>query len=149
MHKLSLKLNPGETTEREYQIYPIQTVEINSRKDAFSVAPPGLSARENILLGVSGMQADITLNCKLWDDGTDRANGTHSSDVTTVQEQITYLEDTIHASDFGATWELDHLNGSAFDSDQVFVESIEPTIFDNDSPKWKECRMSLRRGGSV
>ncbi len=149
LEKLRLTLNPGETDERQYSIYPVQNVDIRSRKDAFSIAPPGLSARDNILLGVSGMQADITIRCTIHDDGTDRANGTYTSDVTTVQEQIRYLEDVIHSPDFAATWELDHENGSAFNSDEVFVESIEPTVFNVDSPKWRECRIGLRRGGSV
>lgn len=151
LEELTLKLdrdNDG-TTDLEYQIYPIQSVEIASRKDAFSIAPPGLAAADNILLGVSGMQADITIQCTLWDDGSDRANGTHTSTVTTVEEQITYLEEEIHAPDFAATWELDHATGAAFNDDEVFVEAIEPTVFSQESPLWKPCRMSLRRGGSV
>jgi len=149
LEKLRLTLNPGDTDERQYSIYPIQSVDIRSRKDAFSIAPPGLSARDNILLGVSGMQADITIRCSIWNDGSDRANGTYTSDVITVQEQIRYLEDVIHSPDFAAVWELDHENGSAFSNDDVFVESIEPTVFDADSQAWKECRIGLRRGGSV
>jgi hypothetical protein len=151
LEKLRLKADTdGDgTVERTYDLYPLQEVTINSRKDAFSIAPPGLSAADNILLGVSGMQADITVRFNAWDDGTDRANGTHTSTVTTVEEQITYLEDTIHAPDFAASWQLDHLTGSAFNDDEVFVESIEPTVISQQSPKWKGVRLGLRRGGSV
>jgi len=149
LEKLTLTLNPGESGERQYQIYPVQNVDINSRKDAFSVAPPGLSSSENILLGISGMQADITLSFTIWDDGTDRSNGTYTESVETVHEQIRYLEDVIHAPDFDASWELDHDTGIAFNDDEVFLESVEPTVFDADSGKWKPCRMTLRRGGSV
>ncbi|AGC34571.1 hypothetical protein HSTV1_26 [Haloarcula sinaiiensis tailed virus 1] len=149
LEKLRLTLNPGEADELQYDLYPIQEVDINSRKEAFSIAPPGLSAAENILLGVSGMQADISVRATLWDDGSDRANGTYSSTVTTVDEQATFLEDEIHAPDFGASWELDHLTGAAFNDDEVFVESIEPTVISQQSPKWKPVRISLRRGGSV
>jgi len=149
LEKLRLTLNPGEASELQYDLYPIQEVDITSRKEAFSIAPPGLSAAENILLGVSGMQADLSIRATLWDDGSDRANGTYTSDVTTVEEQATYLEDEIHAPDFGASWELDHLTGAAFNDDKVFVESIEPTVISQQSPKWKPIRLSLRRGGSV
>lgn len=149
LEKLTLTLNPGEAGERQYQIYPVQNVDINSRKDAFSVAPPGLSSSENILLGISGMQADITLSFTIWDDGTDRSNGTYTESVETVHEQIRYLEDVIHAPDFDASWELDHDTGIAFNDDEVFLESVEPTVFDADSGKWKPCRINLRRGGSV
>lgn len=151
LEKLRLKLDSDgdDTVERTYDLYPIETVDLRSRKEAFSISPPGLSAAENILLGISGMQADITVNFSVWDDGTDRANGTHTSTVTTVQEQLTYLEDTMHAPDFTAGWQLDHLTGSAFNDDEVFVEAVEPTIISRESPKWKGCRLSLRRGASL
>jgi hypothetical protein len=147
--RLKLDSNNDGTVDLTYDIYPIQTVDLTSRKESLSIAPPGLAAKDNILLGISGMQADITLQFSIWDDGSDRANGTHTETVTTVQEQITYLEDDIHAPDFTATWQLDHLTGSAFNDDEVFVESIEPTVLSVDNPKWKPCRISLRRGGSA
>lgn len=153
LEKLRLKLHAdGDTTtaaDNLYDIYPIQTVDINSRKDAFSIAPPGLAASENILLGVSGMQADITINCHLWDDGSDRASATHTATVTTIEEQATYLEETIHDPGFTAAWELDHLTGGAFNDDEVFVETVDETVINQQSPKWKECRIMLRRGGAV
>jgi len=151
LEKLRLKLdqNSNGAIDQTYDIYPIDSVDIRSRKEAFSIAPPGLAASENILLGVSGMQADINVTFNAWDDGTDRANGTHTSTVTTIEEQTTYLEDVMHDPGFLATWELDHLTGSAFNDDEVFVESVEPTIISQQSPKWKPVRMTLRRGGSV
>jgi hypothetical protein len=147
--------NDNTDENREYDIYPIQTVDLTSRKDAFSIAPPGLAAKENILLGVSGMQADIEIQATVWDDGTDRANGTAptgvftNDTVVTVAEQIQWLEEYIHAPDFGVAWTLDHLTGAAFNDDEVFVEEVSPTIFDVDSPKWKPVTIRLRRGGSV
>jgi len=147
--QLTLTLNPGDADERQYTVDMIDTVELSSTKEAFSIAPPGLAASENILLGVSGMQADITVTWNIHDDGTDKANGTYTSQVVTVEEQISYLEDEIHAPDFAATWELDHATGAAFNDDDVFVESIDPTIISNQSPKWKPATMRLRRGGSI
>jgi len=151
LEKLRLKLDADadDTIDNTYDIYPLQTVDIQSRKEAFSIAPPGLAANDNILLGVSGMQADITIQGQIWDDGTDRANGTAASAVTTVEEQATYLEDTMHAPDFAASWQLDHLTGSAFNDDEVFVENIEVTPISRSAPKWKPLRLRLRRGGSV
>lgn len=151
LEKLRLKLDSDgdDVIEREYDIYPLQSVEISSTKEAFSIAPPGLAASDNILLGVSGMQGDITIDGQVWDDGNDRANGTHTSTVTTVTEQVTYLEDTMHDPGFSAAWELDHLTGSAFNDDEVFVENIDTTAISQESPKWKPLRIRLRRGGSV
>lgn len=151
LEKLRLKLdsNNDGTVDKTYDIYPIQSVDVNSRKEAFSIAPPGLSAANNILLGISGMQADISISAQAWDDGSDRANGTHTSTVTTVEEQLNYLEDTIHDPSFSAAWQLDHLTGSAFADDEVFVENVDVTVISNDSPKWKDITIRLRRGESI
>jgi hypothetical protein len=148
LEKLRLKLDEDgdDRVEHTYDIYPIQEVTINSRKNAFSIAPPGLAASENILLGVSGMEADIQIQATVWDDGSDRSGG---ENIVSVEEQITYLEDTMHAPDFLASWELDHLTGAAFNDDEVFVESIEPTVLSATERKWKSVRIGLRRGGSA
>lgn len=147
--RLKLDADGDGTYEREYDIYPIDSVDLSSTKDAFSIAPPGLAASENILLGVSGMNADISISATVWDDGSDRANGTHSSTVVSVQEQIQYLEDVMHDPSFTATWALEHTTGAAFNDDEVFVESIDLTPISNASPKWKPLSIRLRRGGSV
>jgi len=153
LEQLRLKLDSdGDgAIERTYDIYPIQSVDISSQKEAFSIAPPGLAARENILLGISGMQADITINAQAWEgpNSSDRANGTHTSTVTTVEEQLNYLEDTIHAPDFSAAWQLDHLTGAAFNDDAVFVEGIDTTVLSADQRKWKDISIRLRRGESI
>jgi len=151
LEKLVLRLDKdGDGVyEREYGIYPIETVDISSNKDAFSVAPPGLAASENILLGVSGMNADISISANVWNDGSDRAGGSHTSAVTTVQEQNTYLEDVMHDPSFTASWALDHTTGNAFNDDPVFLENIDITPISLSSPAWKPVTFRLRRGGSV
>jgi len=151
LEELRLKLDSDAdgTVENTYDIYPVQEVSISSNKDAFSIAPPGLSAAENILLGVGGMQADISISASVWNDGSDRANGTAASAVTTVEEQNNYLEDVMHAPDFSAGWQLDHLTGNAFNDDPVFVEQIDVVPISLDSPKWKPVTFRLRRGRSV
>lgn len=153
LEKLRLKLHiDGDTStapDRTYDIYPVQSVDISSTKDAFSIAPPGLAARKNILLGISGMNADINISATVWDSGNDRSNGSHTSAVTTVAEQLDYLEATMHDPSFTAAWELDHLTGAAFNDDDVFVEVIDAPLISQTSPKWKEVTLRLRRGASI
>ena len=145
LEELTLTLNGAQS----YRISMIQTIDLRSTKDAFSIAPPGLAASENILLGISGMNADITVRFRIHDDGTDKADGTAESTVTTIEEQIEYIEDVIHDPGFDAGWELDHLTGNAFDSDEVFLEEFSTAVLDRESPKWRDATLTLRRGGSI
>lgn len=145
LEKLKLTVNGTDS----YIISMIQTVDLRSTKEAFSIAPPGLGASENILLGISGMNADITVNFRIHDDGTDKSDGTAPTSITSIEDQITWLEDTIQAPAFDATWELDHLTGNAFENDEVFFEELSTTPISRESPRWRQATITLRRGGSV
>ncbi|MFW5919842.1 MAG: hypothetical protein ACOCSF_06590 [Halanaeroarchaeum sp.] len=152
LEKLRLKLDTEAdgSTDYEYDIYPITgEIQISSTKNAMSIAPPGLAASDNILLGLSGMEADLTIPFAVWADGEDRANATADSDVVSVIEQTTYLEQTMHDPGFSATWQLDHLTGDAFDDDKVFLESVDVVPISMDSRKWTPATLRLRRGGST
>jgi len=145
LEKLKLTVNGTDS----YLISMIQTVDLRSTKEALSIAPPGLAASENILLGVSGMNADITITFSLHDDGTDKSNGTAATPITTIEEQIEWIEDSIQDPAFDATWTLDHLTGNAFNSDAVFFEEFSTTPISRESPRWRQSTITLRRGGSV
>ena len=140
------------TDGHEYQMYPVTEAPETRDKPAFSVSPPGQSPDNNILLGIQGMQSDIRLQFAIWDDGTDRANGTYSSTVVTLAEQIRYLRDVMHAPTFSVEWTLDHTPGDQFDSKvydaaPVYIERMElPTLSVSDR-NWKNATMTLRRGG--
>jgi len=145
LEKLKLTVNGTDS----YVISMIQTVDLRSTKEAFSIAPPGLAASENILLGISGMNADITVNFRIHDDGSDKSDGTAPTSITSIEDQIRWLEDTIQDPAFDATWELDHLTGNAFENDEVFFEELSTTPISRESPRWRQATISLRRGGSV
>lgn len=133
-----------------YDIYPIQSVDPDQTKNATSISVPGQAAENNILLGISGMGRDIQISFYLYDDGTDRANGTYTSTVTTVAEQHTYLRDEIHEPSFSAKWELTDLTGSLFAGLPVFVENYSVSgLLSDDSPKWKSATLRLRVGSSI
>lgn len=147
-----------------YDITVVQEANDSQTKDAFSIAPPGLPPSQNIFLGVSGMSRDIEVRWSIYDDGTDKSNGTVSTAVTngdipsgeflndtvvTLAEQVRYLQDYIHAPAFTASWELDHTTGDMYNADGVIVESIDTPTIVRDSPKWLEARMQLRLGSST
>ena len=140
----------------EYQISVLDGVDNRQTKNAFSVSPPGQPASNNLLLGIQGMQADRTVTFYVHDDGSDKSNGTASAvadffadEVVTLAEQRRWLEDVIQAPDFDAAWELDHDTGDEFDAQEVFVEDVDVPCLQQNSPKWVEARIDLRRGGSI
>jgi hypothetical protein len=95
------------------------------------------------------MNADITVNFRIHDDGTDKSDGTAPTSITSIEDQIRWLEDTIQDPAFDAKWELDHLTGNAFDNDEVFFEELSTTPISRESPRWRQATITLRRGGSV
>ena len=144
----------------ELELYPVQTVDVNQRKSSFSIAPPGQAARENIFLSISGMNADIVIDAVLWDDGTDRSNGTAPSDgilsgeVVTLQEQYYWLDQYIHNPDIAAAWELSDSDGWFIGADgtageEVFFENYDTTIIGEENERWKPVRLTFRRGRNV
>ena len=150
------KLRLTLTTEGyDYLVYPLRSVDERQTKSAFSLSPPGRAASQNILLGIEGQQADITLNFTLHDDGADKADGTAPAGeftddtVVTIAEQRRYLREFIHDPGFDAAHTLTHETGDEFDNDDVYVSELSIPTLEQDSPKWHEASISLRRGGSI
>jgi len=69
--------------------------------------------------------------------------------VVTIAEQREWLLDYIHARDFSATWTLTHLTGDILANLDVFLERPEIAYLQQDSPKWTDASIRLRRGTSV
>jgi len=139
----------------EYTMSVLQGVDESQEKPAFSISPPGQSAKNNILLGIQGQQGTIRINFYLYDDGTDKANGTapagvfDNDTVVTIAEQREWLREYIHASAFEVEWNLTHDTGDEFSGDKVFLESMDIPTLQRESPNWTEATLSLRRGGPI
>lgn len=143
-----------QTTDNyEYTMAVLQGVDESQEKPAFSIAPPGQSASNNILLGIQGQQGDIRITFYLHDDGTDKANGTAptgvftNDTVVTIAEQREWLREYIHAPPFETDWTLNHDTGDEFSGDTVFLENMDIPTLQQDSPNWTEATLQLRRGG--
>lgn len=139
----------------QYTIKPLQGVDETLDQPAFSIAPPGQSAASNILLGIQGQQGEITIQFYLYNDGTDRANGTaptgdfDGDTVVTMPEQDRWLREYIRTPQFDAKFTLTHDTGEYYSADDIYIENINVPKLQQDSPKWTECRMRLRRGGPI
>ncbi len=146
-----------------YDITMIDGIEDTQRKDAVDITPPGRAPRQNLLLGVSGMSADVSVAWWIHNDGTDKSNGTAANvadfpedTVVTLNEQIVWLRDYVHAPAFDVSWTLTQVAGPranetvlVYDNEPVFVESLDLPTIQNDSPKWLAARMGLRFGESI
>lgn len=151
LDKLKLSLNPS-SDNYQYIISQIVSVDDRQDKDAMSIALPGQSYKNNILLGITGQEAKIDITFNIHNDGTDKANGSYTSTVTTINEQIEYLKDVIQDPSFTASWQLDKIQGSNvynYSSLEVFQTQIRIPTASRDSPKWRECIMSLTVGEGV
>lgn len=101
-----------ETTKTyRYNFKIIQSLDSRQNKPAMSIAIPGMSATSNILLQLQGMERTIDLTWYLFNDGTDKSNGTapigiFPNGVKTVEEQQKWLLDYIHYYDIGAKWKI-------------------------------------------
>jgi hypothetical protein len=140
---------------REYTMYPVQEANESQEKPGISISPPGAAARNNVIVGVQGQNADIPLEFAIWEDpdGTDRANGTHSSTVVTVAEQINYLRDVMHDPSTTVPFELTHspagqLSERVYDQDSVYFETLDMTTISASERKWKTATIRLQRGVS-
>lgn len=59
-----------------------------------------------VLFRFSGQQEDIDITFAIYDSGDDMSNGTHTSTVVTIQEQIDYLKNEIFQEDYDINWSL-------------------------------------------
>jgi len=157
LEKLKLILNAN----LEYMIYPIMEVRDKQTKDATSISLPGQSYKQNVLMGISGQTADLTITYNIHDDGTDKSNstivadGTNSADIdgdgsiTSITEQILYLKDHIQAPSSSASWTLTHTTGDMYSTLDVFFEEMDMATISLGSPKWRECTLRFQVGSSV
>ena len=162
--ELELKYITEEGYTYKYIISKIRSVSDSQSKDSMSVALPGSSYRKNILLGVSGQEADISIDFNIHNDGTDKSDGTISNstsgDVTvrngtsisqavTIPEQQFYLKDHIQNESFVASWKLNDPDNILYNDMEVFLTDIDTDMIDMNSPKWKSCRMDFVVGEGI
>jgi len=160
LDKLKLELVNDSGDNYEYSMYPITNILHGQEKPHVSISLPGQGPKDNIMMGFQGMTADLRIDFKIWNDGSDRANGSISSGVevrtnktlteaTTVNEQYLYLLYYMQDPTFDAKWKLTHTTGDRFDNLDVVVTNINIPALDMDSEKWLESSMDLTIGESI
>lgn len=158
--RITITRRRPSSTNYELELYPVQAADVTQRKSSFSITPPGQPAREGIFLSVSGMEADISIDATLYDDGTDRSNGTApnngflAGEAVTVQEQFQYLDQVIHGPDIATEWVLTDTEGWFIGADgtpgeTVFFEEFSSPVLDETAERWRPIRLRFRRGRTV
>ncbi len=144
----------------EYHIYPCE-VDLGQEKPSFSISPPNTGARDNIKMAMEGMTASVDVNFTIWNDEQDRANGTHSSTVKTVGEQIDYLYEVMHSEGLTDSWTIEQtqyyyvgdrlpLNSSGNPKYEVILTNLNTSPIQKENVKWVGGnRMTLEVGKTV
>ena len=137
----------------EYWAYPVRGGNIKQDKPAVSMSMPGGSPSDNQLMGLEGMERTFSLTFFIWDDGEDRANGTHTDTVVTIKEQIDYLLKYFQAPDFSVGWSVTEANSyyaSRLPDMDVHLENINiPDLFGETNAKWIEADMDFIVGTTI
>lgn len=93
---LEITLSPGDD-ERKFVCDMVQDIAQEFSKDSTSMALPGSDYRKNILMGLSGMESNITINFYIHDDGTDKSDGTlEDGDCSQMYSEGDGDDDTDH-----------------------------------------------------
>lgn len=64
------------------------------------------TAANNVLFRFFGQDEEVSFSFAIFNDDTDVADGTYTSTVKTVAEQIVYLRDQVFSEDFDVDWEF-------------------------------------------
>jgi len=78
-----------------------------------------------------GQLEEVTFSFALFDDGVDVSNGTNPGVVITVDDQISYLKDTIFSEEFDTDWDLtDFVYSPSFiyNSQKVLIVNLDIPI---------------------
>lgn len=94
-------------TSNKYFLFRCVTP-FNSRKSQPSIDIPLINstAGNNVIFRFTGQKEEVSFSFAIFNDGVDVANGSHTSTVTTIAEQIAYLKDVIYTESYSTSWTL-------------------------------------------
>lgn len=116
----------GNDETLEYELKLVQNLDSNGNIPFVGIETN--QPENNAQFGFQGKTLEIPVSLVVYDDGTDKSNGTFSSvgltdarisgsEINTVREQIIFLRQYIHNSQFGTTWTLEGGRFSDYDGD--------------------------------
>ena len=99
------------------------------RRSQPAISVPLISTTEDntFLFRFSGQSGYAEFTFAIFNDGTDVANGTHTSTVITVDEQVQYLFDYFFGEDYDVDWTLTQSNFFSASKTGIITDlAVEP-----------------------
>lgn len=97
-----------------------------------------------VLFRFFGQTEKISFNFLIFNDGVDVANGTHTSTVITIDQQLSYLKDYIFSDEFTTNW---NLSNTRYYSTPVRCVITDLTVSSRGgAPAFVNGSISLQRG---
>lgn len=132
----------GQEDQLEFQFTLVQDRSISSEIPIFTQEAD--EPANNILYAFQGKNKSYTVGMDLYNDGTDKSNGTwadldvndpriEGDEVVTVQEQIVFLDEYMQNPIFGANWRLEEgiFEGKDGDGIPVGFENFDSNEISN------------------
>lgn len=161
--KILADIDGDGTAEYEYEVKLAQSVTINAKEDSTTLPLPGTKAEESIVQAFQGESEEINISFIIYNDGTDKSNGTcpqdsdfndpsnnpfedttgnGSQDVVTIQEQIKFLKDYIKTPNISSEHQFEGYPLVSGDFKQGRLVEVNPQI-DAGSPNHVPCDLRI------
>lgn len=96
----------NNNNSKSYLIYGIEDYSDDVSQTVYKFTLPDSSSEETILIRLEGQEETKTISFQIFNNNVDRANGTHTSEVKTIDEQIDYLKNEIFQYSMNADWTI-------------------------------------------
>lgn len=128
----------------------VTNMTISTSMNIINFPIPGDDEDSNVVLNVGGKAKLVSFQFKLFDStGTDRADGTHTSSIETIKEQINYITDTVISTDIDEEFTLvvDTDLAENLMTKQGLIDSISMT-FDPQNPTYVTGSVTFKIGAN-
>lgn len=96
----------NSATSKTVYLRGVRNLENSKSQPVLSIPFVDTTPANTLLFRFFGQSERVNVAFLIFDDGADVANGTHSSPVITVDEQIVYLRDVIFSDEFDTSWTI-------------------------------------------
>lgn len=96
----------NKTNNKEYHAVLCQSFSPVQSQNVVDFNLPEGDPDDVQIIRMEGQKEELQITFIVSDNGVDKANGTHTSTVKTISEQLVYLRDTIFTKALGDEWTL-------------------------------------------